>query len=253
MMTLPDVDKNIYLKNEPFPHIVLDNVFDNIFLLKVSKEFMNFKDWDGELNFYGSRNKRFCTDLKKFPENVKNIIINLNNKDFLLWLEKITGEEALIPDPYLQGGGMHSTTKGGFLKMHSDFNWHKKLKLFRRLNLLLYLNENWNEEWGGNLELSSKDVNNSNKSIIPIFNRMVIFTTDDNSFHGQPKELSCPEQTWRNSLALYYYSSIKPRLNFYGKRVGTDYVPIEGDNFKRNSFIKRLYGKIKYFISPNKF
>lgn len=143
---------------------------------------------------------------------------------------------------------MHSTTKGGFLKMHADFNWHKKLKLFRRLNLLLYLNKDWKEEWGGNLELSTKDIYNSNKSIIPIFNRMVIFTTDDKSFHGQPKELSCPEQTWRNSIALYYYSRIKPRLNFYGKRVGTDYVPIQGDDFKRNNFIKRLYSKIKYFF-----
>jgi hypothetical protein len=251
MITLPEINKDIYLKNEPFPHIVLDNVFDNNFLQKISDEFASFKEWDGVINYYGSRNKRFCSDSSKLPENVLNVIHKLTNKDFLLWLEKITGEQALMPDPYLYGGGMHSTTKGGFLKMHADFNWHKKINLFRRLNLLLYLNKNWREEWGGNLELSSKDVNNSRKSIIPIFNRMVIFTTDDNSFHGQPSELNCPEQIWRNSIALYYYSSIKPRSNFYGKRVGTDYVPLKEDKFKRNSFIKRLYGKIKYAIFPN--
>ena len=96
------------------------------------------------------------------------------------------GEVSLIPDPYFHGGGIHSTTKGGFLKVHADFNWHKKLKLFRRLNLLLYLTRDWKEEYKGNIEFWKEPFNEASKSVFPKFGRMVIFTTDDKSFHGHP-------------------------------------------------------------------
>lgn len=242
-----------YNKNIPFPHIVIDGVFEDKILKDINDEIYTFNKWDGEKNFSGSKKKRVCSNWYNLPKNAKDLISYLHSPFFLETLEKITSEQSLIPDPYLLGGGIHSTTKNGFLKIHADFNWNKKLKLFRRLNLLLYLNDNWKDEYNGNLELWDKKIKKCEKSIKPLINRMVIFTTDDLSFHGQPIPLNCPENFWRNSIALYYYSSNKPKKNFSGKRVGTDYIPTRNDNFSRVSFLRRVYGKLKYKFFPNRF
>tara|TARA_A100001234_G_C12537340_1_gene347255 strand:- start:116 stop:886 length:771 start_codon:yes stop_codon:yes gene_type:complete len=242
-----------FINNKPFPHIVLDNIFDYEFLSLIENEIKNIQEWDENKNFHGSINKRIMNTYENFPPNVKKLINKLNNKDMLEALERLTGEKNLIPDPYYFGGGIHSTTRGGFLKIHADFNWHKKLKLFRRINLLLYLTKEWKEEYNGNIEFWKKPFNKADKSIFPKFGRMVIFTTDDNSFHGHPKPLQCPENIWRNSIALYYYSSTRPSKNFFINRLGTDYVPVHNDNFKRVGILRKIWGSIKYKLFPNKF
>ncbi|XOJ73951.1 2OG-Fe(II) oxygenase [Candidatus Pelagibacter sp. Uisw_114] len=106
---------------------------------------------------------------------MKKLIDEAYSIKFLNWLKSFTGEEIILPDPELVGGGIHSTVKGGFLKIHADFNWNKRLKLYRKLNLLIYLNKKWNDEWGGDLELWSKDVKTCEKKIIPIFNKTCNF------------------------------------------------------------------------------
>jgi len=134
----------------------------------------------------------------------------LNAPIFLRFLERLVGIDGLIPDPYLSGGGLHMTPRGGRLGIHADFNFHKKLKLDRRLNLLLYLNHNWPPEWGGEFELWDKDVKTKVKSYFPIANRLVVFSTTDISFHGHPDPLNCPRGQYRKSIALYYYSNGRP-------------------------------------------
>ena len=108
------------------------------------------------------------------------------------------------------GGGLHQIERGGYLKIHADFNRHPKFNLDRRLNLLLYLNENWKEEYGGHLELWNNQMTACVRRISPIFNRCVIFNTTDFSYHGHPEPLTCPEHVTRKSLALYYYSNGRP-------------------------------------------
>ncbi|MFL2878651.1 MAG: 2OG-Fe(II) oxygenase [Candidatus Pelagibacter sp.] len=126
-------------------------------------------------------------------------------------MNSITGiEETLIPDPYFYGGGLHQIFKGGFLKVHSDFYLHPKMKLDRRLNILIYLNEDWREEYGGALELWDKDMKKCEKKMFPELNNVCIFSTDHRSFHGHPNPLNCPENISRNSIALYYYSVGRP-------------------------------------------
>ena len=243
-----NASSHVYSTNKPFPHIVLDNAWDENFLSDVVSEFNLFSSWDGEKNFFGSEKKKICSTYKKFPKNIKTVIDILNGEKFLIWLKNITGENELIADPYLYGGGLHSIGNGGFLKIHADYNWHEKMKLFRRLNLLFYLNKDWKDHYNGNLELWSNDMSSCEKSISPKFNRMVIFTTDDKSYHGHPKNLNCPDDVRRNSIALYYYSSLKPKKNFSGKRIGTDYIPTDNDKFERPGFVRRAWGKIKYEI-----
>ncbi len=92
-------------------------------------------------------------------------------------------------------------------QIHTDFPFHKKLKLWRRVNVLVYLNKDWEESWGGSLELWNSDLQNCSKKILPIINRVVIFRTGNGSFHGHPMPLSAPEGVFRRSIALYYYTS----------------------------------------------
>lgn len=135
---------------------------------------------------------------------------NFNSSVFLEFLESLTGITGLIPDPYFEGGGLHQIVPGGFLKVHADFNWHKQLKLDRRLNVIVYLNRHWKEEYGGNLELWNREMTRCERRVLPIFNRCVIFNTTDFSYHGHPEPLTCPEGMTRKSLALYYYSNGRP-------------------------------------------
>lgn len=191
-----------YAEAKPFPHAVISDAWEYWTLREAKKEIRDFMLWDGEKNFFGSVKKRFCGDFGKLPPNVCRIISEASSDKFIAWLESFTGEKGLIADPYLEGGGVHSILPGGFLKMHTDFNWHHRLHAWRRLNVLLYLNEDWREEWGGALELGTE------KKILPTMNTMVVFTTDDKSFHGHPEPLASPEP--RDSIALYYYTKTDP-------------------------------------------
>ena len=81
-----------------------------------------------------------------------------NSETMVDFLEQLTGISGLIPDPHFWGGGLHQIERGGHLKVHSDFNWHEELLLDRRLNMIVYLNEDWDPEWGGGLELWDRDM-----------------------------------------------------------------------------------------------
>ena len=132
-------------------------------------------------------------------------------RQFLLFLETLTGIDNLLPDPYFIGGGLHLSGRGDFLKVHADFNWHHKLQAHRRLNALTYLSDTWDEEWGGAVEFWDKDMNGAVDKAYPIFNRLVVFSTSENSNHGQPEHNKCPEGTYRKVLNLYYYTTAPRR------------------------------------------
>ncbi len=203
-----------YQGARPFPHIVLDGVFP-LGRVKAAADEMQAAVMDLGGPEHGHVAKRWCSDPKKFPPKTRELIEELNSPAFIARLEKLTGIKGLEPDPYFSGGGIHQIGPGGLLRIHTDFNWHEQLQLHRRINLLLYLNEGWNEAWGGNLELwHEADVGDPNGeaavSVAPLINRMVIFSTTDHSYHGHPQELTCPPDRTRNSIALYYYSRERP-------------------------------------------
>ena len=135
----------------------------------------------------------------------------MNSIKFLQFLQKITSiEEKLIIDKELNGGGLHEIKSGGMLKIHTDFNKHPTLDLDRRVNVLIYLNKNWEKSYGGDLELWDKKMKFCGKTIQPTFNKMVIFSTNDFSNHGHPEPIMCPENVSRKSIALYYFSKGRP-------------------------------------------
>jgi len=203
--------KKEYATADPFPHISFHDFFNKAMLERVLKEFpdLSTKDTVKHNNpreiKYGSRGERY------FEKETKAFMNYLNSEPFLNFLQILTSiEEPLIPDPYFKGGGQHEIKKGGLLKIHADFNKHPTLKLDRRVNVLIYLNKNWKEEYGGHFELWNKDMTQCKKRILPHFNTMAIFSTTDYSYHGHPDPLGCPVDMSRKSLALYYFSNGRP-------------------------------------------
>jgi hypothetical protein len=123
------------------------------------------------------------------------------------WISEVTGIPNLIADSGLEGGGLHQSGAGGFLNVHTDFSMHHYHKNWRRrVNLILYLNEGWQEAWGGAIELWDSKMKHCVAKYPPLFNQALIFNTDEKSFHGFPERLLCPSGVSRKSLALYYYT-----------------------------------------------
>ncbi len=200
-----------YQDAAPFPSIAFTDFFDEDMLDRVLSEFPDLSAEDSrkydnkrEVKLQG-KGERF------FGDETKKLMHFLNSEVFLNFLQILTGiEEPLIGDPYFIGGGQHETKKGGFLKVHADFNKHKTLGLDRRINVLVYLNKDWKEEYGGHFELWDRNMEKCELKVLPAFNTMAIFSTTDFSYHGLPDPLNCPEDMSRKSLALYYYSNGRP-------------------------------------------
>jgi hypothetical protein len=138
------------------------------------------------------------------------LMYHLNSMTFLKFLSSVTGIDHLISDPGFEGGGLHQIVRGGKLGVHADFNKHREFGLDRRLNLLLYLNKDWREEYGGHLQLWNRDMTSCEAKVSPIFNRVMVFGTTDFTYHGHPDPLQCPDGMTRKSLALYYFSNGRP-------------------------------------------
>jgi hypothetical protein len=252
---LPEPDATAYKVARPFASATFDGIWDQEFLGAVADDVDGFHDWDGEKQFHGSRAKRWCSTWEKLPDSVASLIQYSSQPHFLKWLEELTGEQKLMPDPYLNGGGIHSIDTGGFLKMHADFNWHETLGLYRRINMLVYLNRGWQESWGGDLQLASRDAEGAltvEKSILPHFNTTVIFTTDDQSFHGHPVPITAPDGRVRNSIALYYYSVVEPAGSAAERRVNTDYRNMDGRESRSRGLLKRMKNRLMSLIAGSR-
>ena len=125
------------------------------------------------------------------PALHRAMLREFNSRQFVLFLETLTGIDNLLPDPYFIGGGLHLSGRDDFLKVHADFNWHHKLQAHRRVNALMYLSEEWDEEWAGRVEFWDRDMTGPVDMAYPKFNRLVVFSTSENSNHGQPRHNLC--------------------------------------------------------------
>jgi hypothetical protein len=199
-----------YVSARPFPHIVLDGLFPDETLEAVLADFPRPDEIEWASFDNPTEKKlgyRYTSPLKR---NLRDFLYEMSSPPVLRFLEALTGIEGLIPDPYFGGAGPHQILPGGFLKIHTDFNWHPLMKLDRRLNLLVYLNHDWDEEYGGHLELWDRDMTHCEARILPVFNRTVVFNTTDFSYHGHPSPLACPEGRSRKSVSFYYYTNGRP-------------------------------------------
>lgn len=195
--------------NYPFYHKIIDNFLDENLAKKISREFPDYSSscWFEYNN--PLENKKSCNNWYFFSPETYKIFDYLNSEEFISKIQEITGIKKLYPDIGLHGGGLHIHGRGGKLNIHLDYSIHPKLKLQRKLNLILYLSENWNCAWGGGLEFWSHDYDKNRpkekiKTVENIFNRVVLFDTTQNSWHGFADPLTCPIGTYRKSIAVYY-------------------------------------------------
>jgi Rps23 Pro-64 3,4-dihydroxylase Tpa1-like proline 4-hydroxylase len=207
---LADECSDDYRAADPFPHIVIDDFVDPGLLQRVVEEVKAASGVQWESMDDHLQRKFSNPNMRQMGPHTRALINFMNGQEVLGFLEKLTGIEGLVPDWQLAGGGVHALREGGFLNVHADFNYHRHLKLDRRINLLLYLNEGWRSEWGGQLELWDRKMQHCRRSVVPEFNRCVIFNTTDTSFHGNPTPVHTPDGRARLSLAFYYYSNGRP-------------------------------------------
>ena len=199
--------KQSFLAAKPYPHVV----FDDFLQLPAAEMLLaDFPDaTKDEWNHYTVSNvkKLAINNPDHFGAATKAVIGELNSATFINFLRIITGIEELIPDAKLEGGGLHTIERGGHLNIHADFTVHPHHRDWqRRLNLIVYLNKGWAEEYGGQLQLWDKGMKNCMASVVPLFNRAVVFQTDSDAFHGHPDPLACPPGISRKSLALFYFT-----------------------------------------------
>jgi len=195
---------------KPFPHAVFDNFLDNNLAKELRKDFPDYND-DISWHVRDTENikKRYQADDTKLPKSLRLMLREFNSKQFLLFLESLTGIEGLIPDPYFVNGGVHMSKSGDYLGVHADFNWNHMIQAHRRVNALIYLTESWQEDWKGALEMWEPNGVKPVKMAYPEFNRLIVFQTSGKSLHGHPVPLQTPEGEYRRVLNLYYYSRHK--------------------------------------------
>jgi hypothetical protein len=196
-----------YRAAKPFPHIVLDGLWDDAVLDRVEGEFpspgrRNWHKWATENEL--KETSRGIRGLEPFSALVIEL---MNSSAFIDGVKAITGIVDLLPDPTFHGAGLHESGPGGWLDVHADYLKHPELPLARRVNVLVYLNRDWRPEWKGDLELWDPDTHTCAASIPPLFNRTVIFDTTEKALHGFPSPLVCPVGRYRRLISVYYWSA----------------------------------------------
>ena len=244
---------SLYQQAAPYPHIVLENFLNNSTLEDCLEEFKELNKTDAWINyFHYNEKKKGLNKLGMLPPSIRKTIEELNSPEFIQFLSTLTGIKNLRGDDMLEGGGIHQSGKGGFLNIHADFTVHPHHAHWqRRINVLVYLNKGWQDEWGGKLELWDKEVKKCEKKLSPTFNRCVIFNTDADSYHGHPEPTTCPENEYRRSIALYYYTIEKNpfrRATFYKARPGekTKEIMVNLDNA-----MIAVYTRMKGWLGSN--
>ena len=225
LISIAERHREDYANAYPFPHAVIDGLFPEEVFDALDTEILDNPKRDEKGCVEGNwacfmaakeRPELNIPELNKngfegnFKPSTNAVFSILKSSPFVRFLEKLSGIQGLIPDPHFIGSGVHQTLRDGFLGIHADFNHLWEYGLHRRVNVFLYLNDHWNDSYGGHLELWSKDMKRCGAKIRPDRNRFAVFSSTDFSYHGHPTPLTCPEDRSRRSIALYYYTTSRP-------------------------------------------
>ena len=247
--------RETYKSNPPFPSIYFDDFFKPEVLYSILEEFPVLGDKPTDIHYANPNEVKYASKGEyRFGDVTREFMHFMNSQPMLEFLQELTGiEETLIPDPYFEGGGLHQIKQGGYLKVHVDFHKHKLMNLDRRINVLVYLNENWEDSFGGHFELWEKDMSKCVTRIAPLFNRMAIFSTTGYSWHGHPDPLTCPEDRSRKSLALYYYTNGRPSSELnkdQQSRITTTFAARKGQDSGKMGFYNTMVNLANDILPP---
>jgi len=206
-----------FQQSAPFEHVVIPNFFSADVLARLMAAFPPveasiaapaWKHYDNPIE------QKYALNDFTHPalSDVKGVFDGLQTDATVALMRRITGIHDLETDPHLHGAGLHAYPKGGKLDVHLDYSIHPISGKERRLNLIVYLNRDWKEEYGGHLQLWDAELETCTELILPTLNTAVLFRTSDISYHGVPKPISCPEGMFRKSLAIYYVSPARANI-----------------------------------------
>ena len=194
-----------FMSKSKFKYVVIDNFLKKDVAKKIESSFKLNSNWTN-YSLINNYKKYGLNDKSVMSKDICKTIDELGEKKFIQILKRITNIKNIFLDHNLDGAGLHQVYNKGYLNIHTDFaTHHKNFKWKRVINLLIYFNNDWKDHYGGNLELYDKNGKKILESIPPMFNRVVIFITNETSYHGHPKKLKLPKNVSRKSLALYYF------------------------------------------------
>jgi Rps23 Pro-64 3,4-dihydroxylase Tpa1-like proline 4-hydroxylase len=197
---------HIFSQSQPVPSILLENFLKEDFALQLHNECNTKDDSDWKVFTRNGSHMKEYNNIENLPV-AQQFYSFVNSSQFLIWLENLTGIQNLIPDPHLVGAGYSKSYKGDTLKIHTDFNWNDRLKLYRVLSLIVYLTPDWKYDWNGGLDFYDKDRNEAIKTYPCSFNNCAIWEYDERGFHGYLNPIDSPEDITRNSIRAFYYVS----------------------------------------------
>jgi hypothetical protein len=248
---------------KPFPHVVIDGFLEAGLCRRIAAEFPRY-DAERFRNEWGELGKAYHERVAAIGPAFAQLDAGFRSPAFLELLARISGIYGLIFDPHYFGGGTHENLHGMELDPHVDFNLHPVTKLHRRLNMLLYLNEEWDDAWGGALELHTNPwlhpAEDHVKSVSPLLNRCVLFETSDHSWHGF-RRIDLPEDqrgVSRRSFAMYLYTRERPGcqliphdITIYTdrplpERIRTGRTLTDEDVFELQALLSRRDRKLEY-------
>ena len=232
--------------SKPFHYLVYDGFFAPDAAEQILSAYPDVTtgNWDGT-TYINQKNKFALTKFGSDHPLLQQAFDEFNGEIFLQVVEEVTEIPELLGDSELFGGGLHQSVTGAFLDVHVDFNYHQTTRYHRRMNAIVYMNKDWKDEYEGHLELW--DLSQGDKILLdkcaPVFNRCVIFETNEISFHGHPKPLNTPDDINRKSIVTYYYTKTRPQ-NEIAKDHNTIYVNTEGVGGQ----VKRFTSGVKAFL-----
>ena len=205
-------EHNAKVHHKPYTVVEVENFLPEPLLRKVLESFPAPSDefWETSLiDVVESKRRTTWSSFFDIPNNINDVVCLLNSSLFLKFGSKVLDIKKLMPDPYFTGGGLNESFTGDYLDVHVDGNYHDASGLNRRVNAILYLSEEWKQEWGGNFGIYSDQGKTKVYEIVPKLNTLVLFDTSDVSYHGYPEPITCPTDVSRRSLILYYYTKDK--------------------------------------------
>ena len=204
-----------FLEAQPFKHVVIEDFFESALAEQLLAEFPRFDSGLARNEGGATGGKAVNTDIRAISPAYRRLYDAIGGSAFLELVNRLSGIPDLILDAKMFGGGTHENLHGQELDPHVDFNYDEARQLHRRLNLIVYLNKDWRREWGGALEIHSnprRPEENQIFSYDPLFNRCVMFETNEYSWHGFPRINLPPDRRHlsRKSISIYLYTTTRP-------------------------------------------